>query len=133
MNGIAFVLGAVWGSRGGSIRMAVWGRQIEAVGEAEAPLGARKGGRIGLAWKMQCFASESWHVTGVFAGSPRFSFPNSPKEPRHVPTLIPLIPLIPRFPPIPTTGHLRQGTNDSPRAGEPCLPQGHRQAGIRHV
>jgi hypothetical protein len=67
----------------------------------------RKGRRIALAWKMLCFPTESWHVNCIFAGFPRLSFPNSPKEPSHVPTLIPLIPLIPTFPPIPTTGHLR--------------------------
>src|ERR1017187_9811974 len=90
----------------------------------------KKGGQFGLAGKMLCFPTESWHVNCIFAGLPRLSFPNSPKEPSHVPTPIPLIPT---FPPIPTTGHLRQGTNHFPRDGEPCLPQGHRQAGIRHV
>src|ERR1039457_4522024 len=89
----------------------------------------QKGRRIGLAWKMLCFPTESWHVNCVFAVSPRLSFPNSPKEPSHVPTpipFIPFIPLLPTFPPIPTTDYLREGTNHFPRAGEPCLPQGRR-------
>jgi hypothetical protein len=39
---------------GGSIRMVGWGRQIEAVGEAEAPLGAGKAGES--AWPGRCCA-----------------------------------------------------------------------------
>lgn len=40
---------------GGSIRMAGWGRQIEAVGEAEAPLGVGKARES--AWPGRCCAS----------------------------------------------------------------------------
>jgi hypothetical protein len=38
-----------------SIRMVGWARQIEAVGEAEAPLGAGKAGES--AWPGRCFPS----------------------------------------------------------------------------
>ena len=39
----------------------------------------RKGRRIGLAWKMLCSPTESWHVNSI-ARFPRLSFPNSQRS-----------------------------------------------------